>query len=291
MNGQKDKIALGAAQFGLDYGISNRLGITEHEEVNKILSVARGSGINTIDTAFSYGSSEMVLGQSSTLPDRVVTKFPAPDVRKDLEWYLTQSLERLRQSTLYGYLAHDATVLMNRPEIWTELHAFKESKVVRKVGYSLYDPEQLEILLERQFFPDLIQLPYNILDRRFEAYLPQLKTLGAEIHTRSAFLQGLFFVEENILDSHFAPLKGFLKRFHERYSSFLDKVAVLLKFCLTNPYIDRVVVGVNNHQQLVQNVKSLTRSAVLDIDIPLFPREILLPTYWPNAHGHHRPGK
>ena len=57
------RISLGTAQFGLDYGISNKSGKIEPKEVDKILSFAKKNGIKSIDTAQAYGESETVLGK------------------------------------------------------------------------------------------------------------------------------------------------------------------------------------------------------------------------------------
>ena len=47
------RISLGTAQFGLDYGISNKSGKIEPKEVDKILSFAK-NGIKSIDTASKH---------------------------------------------------------------------------------------------------------------------------------------------------------------------------------------------------------------------------------------------
>ena len=56
-------IILGSAQFGLNYGITNKKGKVSEQELVKILELAAESGITTIDTAPAYGSSEETLGK------------------------------------------------------------------------------------------------------------------------------------------------------------------------------------------------------------------------------------
>ena len=58
------KLALGTAQFGMDYGLSNMNGQTSKKEVFRILQYASQSKINLLDTAPSYGDSESVLGDT-----------------------------------------------------------------------------------------------------------------------------------------------------------------------------------------------------------------------------------
>ena len=57
-----NKIILGTAQFGLNYGIANINGKISKEGVSEILDYAYIKGINTLDTAYSYGDSEEVIG-------------------------------------------------------------------------------------------------------------------------------------------------------------------------------------------------------------------------------------
>ena len=47
------KLALGTAQFGMDYGIANRAGRVSQDEVASILTRARSEGIDTLDTAIA----------------------------------------------------------------------------------------------------------------------------------------------------------------------------------------------------------------------------------------------
>ena len=71
---KKNKLGLGTVQFGCNYGISNKNGMVELNEVKNILNTACESGIDTIDTAHLYGSSEEVLGQFNLKNFKVVTK-------------------------------------------------------------------------------------------------------------------------------------------------------------------------------------------------------------------------
>ena len=82
------KLAIGSAQFGLDYGVSNNTGKVPNQEVNKILNVAKKSGINFLDTAIAYGNSESSLGLSN------VSKFrtEASVVLKILNFLLTYTI-------------------------------------------------------------------------------------------------------------------------------------------------------------------------------------------------------
>ena len=56
------KLTLGTAQFGTNYGISNKQGKIKTKDLNKILSFCLKNNIKELDTARSYGNAEQRLG-------------------------------------------------------------------------------------------------------------------------------------------------------------------------------------------------------------------------------------
>ncbi|MEC4621918.1 hypothetical protein VST04_27895, partial [Bacillus paranthracis] len=85
---------------------------------------------------------------------------------------------------------------IKKPAAVAQIENIKQQGKVIKVGLSLYSPKQInEKVLN---FADLIQLPANIFDQRFKQSLAlnTLKNADIEIHTRSAFLQGLLLMAE-----------------------------------------------------------------------------------------------
>ena len=66
---------LGTAQFGNAYAGSR--GLWKVSELRKILELAHGSGIKTLDTAFDYGVAEEHLGLADCSKFKVNTKLPS----------------------------------------------------------------------------------------------------------------------------------------------------------------------------------------------------------------------
>ena len=52
------RIGIGSAQFGLDYGVSNKTGQISKKNVEQILSYAQTIGIDLIDTSPYYGEAQ-----------------------------------------------------------------------------------------------------------------------------------------------------------------------------------------------------------------------------------------
>ncbi len=287
MSEQIHKLALGTVQFGLSYGIGNTAGQTSAEEVLAILDLARTRGINLLDTAFLYGNSESVLGDCGVEDFRVVSKFPDLEKAAELEAMLQQSLDRLKQPSLYAYMAHRSETLLANPEIWIRLQELKALGRIRKAGYSLYTVDELNRLLDRDMIPDILQVPFNVLDRRFSESLKDLHDRGTEVHTRSAFLQGLFFQPVQELPPFFDDLKPWLSQLNQLFPDPGNKAAALLNFCLGQSFIDRVVIGVNNREQLKKNLDTLenaNHSASLP-SIPEVQEALLLPGNWPKQES------
>ena len=127
------KLGLGTVQFGLDYGISNKQGITNLEEVRDILGFAKNAGIDLIDTAFGYGKSEEVLGKADVDGFRVVSKFLPESNGLSIPQQVQTTLERLKTNQLYGLLAHRPADLLKNPDIWLYLQGLKQQGLVKTI--------------------------------------------------------------------------------------------------------------------------------------------------------------
>jgi len=250
------KITLGTVQFGINYGISNQHGVPSDTELKTIFKVAKSSGIQQLDTAKAYGNAEERIGELSNSKFDIITKFPNVASEKELEIALSESLHKLNVSSIYGYLAHNADVLIQKPSLWKVLLEAKKEGKIKKIGYSLYTPEQLERLLDLNCIPDLVQLPYSILDRKFEKQLSILKQLGTEVHVRSVFLQGLYFMNPNKLPEKLQPLQDSLQELKNLcIENNVSVGGLALNYVISNPNIDKVVMGVETAAQLQQNIQ------------------------------------
>ena len=258
----KSKIAIGTVQFGLNYGISNAGGKTSPNEVAEILSFADSQKIYLLDTARAYGDSEAVLGNVASQNFKIVSKFGTTP-REDL----TETLAHLKRPTIYGYLSHNADHILENPNLWNVLDDLKSEGLTERIGYSLYSTSQLESLIEHKFIPDIIQVPYNLLDSRFSYWIDKLKNeYSTEIHVRSVFLQGLFFMNTESLEGNVVGLKKELIQLHKWSKEYnLDIGTMALNYALQNQNIDYVVIGVNSKKQLIQNLESVGEELSSDL--------------------------
>lgn len=275
MNPRRTRIGLGSVQWGVGYGLANRSGRTPSNEVAHILAAAQGVGIQVIDTAPLYGEAEAVLGEQDLTSLRVVTKTPryahapitAADA-EDLKSTLARSLARLRLPAVHGLLAHHAEDLLAPGGEWLidALHSLREAGKVGRIGVSVYDGTQIEAVLER-FTPDLVQLPLSVFDQRLivDGSIDRLSSLGVEIHTRSAFLQGLLLMHPDSAPAYFDPWRENLRAWHTTCAAqnVLPQHAALAFVC-DRPEVNCCLIGVQNRTQLLQSLQGLDDLAAID---------------------------
>lgn len=256
------RIALGTAQFGLDYGISNMAGQTQQSDVKAILTNAQYAGVSLIDTASAYGDAEATLGTCWPADHvfNIVTKTPklvdGVSARETLRDAFAASLSRLRARSVYGLLAHEAGDLLGPQggELWDGLSALKNAGLVEKIGASAYSGEQVEALVAA--FPlDIVQVPLNLFDHRLVSggHLALMKDAGIEIHARSVFLQGLLLMAPDEVPSDMPTAKAHLAKLRNRLGRYgIGAIEASLGFALQQKEIDQIVVGVTSAEELDQ---------------------------------------
>lgn len=289
-----NKLALGTAQFGMNYGINNKTGKIPPADVLKILRKAISSGIDTVDTACSYGDSENRIGdfiKSNNAEFRIVSKLPACGA-DEVEKIVKRSLKNLNVSKIYGYLVHDYNSYLNDSGIWSELKRLQGKGMIDKVGFSVYLPSELETLLGDDLEIDIMQMPFSIFDCRFFSYLTDLKELDIEVHARSLFLQGLVFKDAADLDPYFGKISDKFTMLGRLVSeSNISKVSLCLNFVIANKLIDKAVIGLdslNNLEELIQAAGAvcLTEKLLSDIDgLAIDDEDMLVPYNWRHGKG------
>ena len=274
MSSSLSRVVLGTVQFGLDYGISNSEGKVSEDQVRRILNLGVKNGLSLVDTAAMYGSSEEVLGRVLPESISVITKLPklellrnGENLRDFLYREFTKSLEKLNTQSCYGLLLHNADDLLSSDgeEIYDFLSEIKSKDLVKKIGFSCYCPKQIEQIIKK-YKVDIIQFPFNIIDRRFcdNDLLGRLKSEDIELHARSTFLQGLLLMEPKELDVFFEDFSPHLKKIQKYlHKNFPTVREGLLKSTLSIREIDYLVLGVVNERQLKEVCEDLSS----DIDL------------------------
>ena len=186
---------------------------------------------------------------------------------------------------MYGLLLHRPEQLLEAhgSALYLALQRLKDAGQVQKIGISIYDPDQLNALVPRYRF-DLVQAPLNLVDRRLEAtgWLQRLEDEGIEVHTRSAFLQGLLLMPQADLPARFLPWSDLWGRWHGWLASRdISAVQACLAYPLSLPGIDRVVVGADSMSQLSQILDAAASTSLRDFpDLQCDDEDLINPARW-----------
>jgi aryl-alcohol dehydrogenase-like predicted oxidoreductase len=301
---QVPRLVLGAAQLNQSYGRSGRAAPSDHE-VRQLLTLAVELGAAAVDTARGYGGSEAAIGRArasgagARLP--IVTKIrPLTDddvvtgVGAAVRGSLAMSLRELGTERVETVLLHRAVDMWRAAGTAVQaLRSARDDGLLAGWGVSVANPEELLAALA---VPDLdyVQLPFNLLDRRWLA-AEVLAALSARpevtVVARSVFLQGILLSRDpSTWPARVGPGAETVRpRLTELAGALGRTVAGLcLGYALAQPWIDAVVVGVRSAAQLAEVARECAEAPltagecarVVDL-VPAGSPDLVNPASWP----------
>lgn len=285
------KLILGTVQFGIDYGVNNSIGKLEENQVLELFKIAHNQGIRILDTAEVYGNAHEIIGNFHKKNDdsrfKIITKFPHSVKYNSINNKVLQYLEQLAVSSIEVLMFHSFESFKTNYKALDSLKELKSKGSIKNIGVSVYTNEHLKQLLNEDLIT-VIQFPFNMLDN-FNVrgdLLDQLKQKGKSIHTRSAFLQGLFFKNTNDKSPIVQNLKTELKILNQIIIDSNCSIEELaLSYCLHQENIDNVIIGVDSILQLNANIKASSYNISQDDikvinNIQVKDLDLLNPSLW-----------
>ena len=252
-----NKIILGTVQLGLNYGINNAEGKPGKEKVLEILACAQQAGIDCVDTAQSYGDAIEIIGEFNKFnhPFGVINKFSDTGLN-DLTKKIERSLQILNIKSFEACLYHSFSEFKKDQALKDQLLFLKHKGMIKKIGVSVYGNEEFQSCINSDFI-DIIQFPFNLLDNFSQRgkLMAEACKRKIELHARSVYLQGLFFIDIEKLPMKFLPLKEPLLKLHGICKKFNTNInSIALNYVLSNSLVDKVIIGVDNPGQLKYNL-------------------------------------
>jgi aryl-alcohol dehydrogenase-like predicted oxidoreductase len=262
---KRNSLVLGTVQLGLNYGIANKLGQPDQSIANAIVSEAWKNGIEEFDTAQGYGTSEEVLGNAFkelklSSKVKVISKLSpkfSHQNQKGIYESIDTSIKNLVINKLFCLMLHQEEQL----EYWDKglgellLNYVTEGKI-QYLGVSVYSPTKALEAINTDGI-DFIQLPMNILERRFERLkiFEKAQKKGKRIYIRSVFLQGLLLMNPENLPAKLQHTVPVLRQFEQLCAKFnLTKQGLALGYLkLTTPDA-RVIFGAESPEQVRSNM-------------------------------------
>lgn len=283
MENELNRLVLGTVQFGLEYGINNQNGKPDRKKSLEMLDFAYKNGIRIFDTAYAYGDAEEILGEflqnhNFDKQIKIITKLK-PNIISEREGAaydviaenLKESLYRLKREYVDGYLFHTPAYIRDNMLV-DSLIKLKKQRLVKNIGVSIYD-EADAVYAAKLNEVDYIQVPYSIFNQRLDKtdFFKIARKNRKTVFARSAFLQGLFFMPEEKIPSYLENARSYFRDLDKIISKYnLSRQQAALLFSLKNKNIDYVVFGVDNIEQLKEDIDIAKKN----IDIERCVREL-----------------
>lgn len=259
-----EKIELGGVQFGLDYGINSGTRVTE-VEVKKIIECFNNKTLS-LDTSPAYGESQKVLSRLKNPSMTVISKTLSLNNNTILE--VLEGIDNtceLFGDNLYGIMIHDVNDILHHDfyKLIEKLEILRGKGI--KIGASIYSPEQFYQYKNRMKI-DLVQIPMNLLDQRFDNQNFIESSKDVEIHVRSVFLQGLLLMEECKVPRELSKVLPFIRLIKKKaHQMNLEIYDLCLAYVFHKKWVNKVVIGLDNVYQtkkLIQSILSLSEDDI-----------------------------
>ena len=287
----KNKFVLGTAQFSGKYGILKKY--VHRTEIKKILNYVKKKKLFFLDTSIEYKNSDKKIGLIKSKKWRVITK-----IKFNKKYYQNKDVSSLKKIVIKKLNSTKKNIGINnfetllvhnfeeldynlKKKIYKTLISIKNSKLIKKFGFSIYNFDKLEKTM-KYFLPNVIQCPYNIFDRRFEkkSLLRLIKKNKIEIHARSNFLQGLLLISYKSLPSRIIKWKDHFKTWDKWIEkNKISKLDASLNFVLLNKNIKKIVIGVNSKKELDKILK-MKKTKVIFPNFKIKNKGLLNPSKW-----------
>jgi aryl-alcohol dehydrogenase-like predicted oxidoreductase len=200
-------------------------------------------------------------------------------------------MKRLGVEQLTGLTFHSSEDFLINPKVSLSLvEELRTLGIIKTWGVSVYDPIEVEAVYDIET-PDYIQAPVNLADRRFvEGKLSaEFKKKNIALHARSLYLQGIILQDPTMLPDRFLPWKSLFVSYQKLAASTNTSILVLaLQSVLFLDEVDRVVVGVNSRDQLIEtSLASENRLAIPGFQDIQHSDDLLLidPRTWTNTQS------
>jgi len=255
--GKLSKFTLGTVQLGMNYGMANTTGQPSTQQAFEILDAAAAAGVNSLDTAVAYGTSEEVIGsylKESSNRFVITSKFKVgeEDPVKGFEEEKRKTVEHLGKVDFYFF--HDAQQMeLYGAKLRDSMERMKEEGAARFLGASVYEAGEVEKFLDYDWL-SAIQVPMNILDDRIagSGLLEELQKKGKIVFVRSVFLQGLLCMD------HAPERYAFLAPYVEQFRDIAKSEDMTLRelsaaYIRDLPGVTSLVLGCETSRQVSEN--------------------------------------
>jgi uncharacterized protein len=281
------KLVLGTANFGDNYGISNKLRLST-QEVDEILDWASGK-IEELDTAEDYKGSHKAISKHAK-NFKITTKINLNQLGsiKDLTLKVINiceeiGIEKVERVLLRPHEADPSFTL----EAIKELEKLRLIGSIASLGLAIYETKEMDYFMGVLDFPITFQVPLNLLNRSFQEQITSnpIRYQEFNFYVRSVFLQGLILMNPEDVPHHLTEAIESIRCLSDKLTKLgLSTLEATFAFVRNQIWATGAVVGVTNLNELKTNFHAFEENNEIDWsflqDLPYPPARILDPRRW-----------
>jgi aryl-alcohol dehydrogenase-like predicted oxidoreductase len=287
------KLAIGTAQFGEDYGISNNRKGIPNNEIKEIFNICNREKITIFDTALLYKNSINKIKKNIKKKNKfeIIYKVLIKDKSYKKNFYknVLFGINKLKGQRI-SILVHDSDKFLfvdkiKQKRIINFLENLKIKKKIYRYGFSVYNlKEAINIMTNYNF--DILQVPINIFNHEFinQKFIKLIKSKKIEIHVRSIFLQGIVFLNKITIKKKLKVIPSKMNRFLLDFESDKEKIFQCLNFIKQLKFVDKIIIGVSSKNELLQILKIYNmklKKITLIKKYKISEKKYINPSMWP----------
>lgn len=268
------EVSLGTVQFGLPYGLPDehgRLPMLDELASLEVLRRAFVEGVNFLDTARSYGTSEAVIGRAlkkrqetvyvATKLEPLSDEMTDEEIQKTIRGSIEGSRRALDREMIDLMQVHNATkALLGREVLFDTLYEAQQKERLRFLGVSTYDVKDPEFAMTQPYW-DTLQVEFNLLNQQTAVLFDEIQRQNRGLIIRSAMLKGAITADEQAIPDHLKPLAQKAKDLKAiAPDKAMSSAHIALSYVLSHPAVSTVITGVLNTDQLLENLAASKRT-------------------------------
>jgi len=281
------KLVLGTANFGDNYGISNKLRLSI-QEVDEILNWASGK-IEELDTSEDYKGSHKAISKHAN-NFKITTKINLNQLGsiKDLAPKVINickeiGIEKIERVLLRPH-ATDPNFTLDAIK---KLEKLRLIGSIASLGLTIYETKEMDYFMGVVDFPITFQVPLNLLNRSFQEQITSnpIRYQGFNFYVRSVFLQGLLLMNPEEIPLHLTEASESIRCLNDKLTKLgLSTLEATFALIRKQNWATGILVGVTSLDELKTNFNAFKEKREIDWgflqDLPYPPARILDPRRW-----------
>lgn len=294
------ELCLGTVQFGMDYGVF-KTQKREPEYCIDCIDYATQNGINAIDTAAAYGMAEEITGHflakktvpreklyiSTKLLPNILDAYKSEEYETVIRNNLQKSLLTLHTDYVDAYYFHSSRYAF-QPELLEAMTAVQKEGLARKVGVSVYYPDEAIACFENPHV-SCIQAPYSIFDHRMKesGVFGKEYENGVNIDVRTVFIKGLIRLREDEVPEYLTKSKPILNKLDKLCEETgYSRIDLAMGYVKREEMIRHLVFGIRTLEQLKDDITAFDKVIPeeifeeIDREFSGLEADIVVPSLW-----------